>query len=136
MVRALTTDHQLRLMMGHAQLTPPEDTPVRSMSASGAAVLSLLRTAGTSINTSGCGARRVLMESSTVPVVGWPCQLMILPLVRDHYRADRRSGDDRMQARVVTADRRLLSCDVEHLVGGRYRAAFVARSAGERRSSA
>ena len=130
MVRALTADHQLRLM-GHAQLTPPEDTAVRFVSASGAAMLSLLRTIGTSIETSGCGARSVIMESSTVPVVGWPYQLMILPLVRDHYGANCRSGDDRMQASVVTADRRLLSCDVEHLVGGRARAAFVARSAGE-----
>ena len=76
MARGLTVYHQLRLMMGHAQLTPPEDTVVRSMSAPGAAVLSLvslLRTAGT-IETSGCGARSKLVESNTVPVVGRPYQ--------------------------------------------------------------
>ena len=75
--------------------------------------------------------QRAYGEQLTVPVVGWPYHLVILSLVRDHYGADRRSGDDRMQARVVTADRRLLSCEVEHLVGGRARAAFVSRSAGE-----
>ncbi|KAF0287254.1 E3 ubiquitin-protein ligase TRIM71 [Amphibalanus amphitrite] len=129
MVRGLTADHQLRLMIGQAQLTPTEDAAVRFVSPpGGAAVESLLRAAGT-VETAGCGAQSLLMESAAVPVVGRPYQLVVQ--VRDHYGDDRRSGDDRVQARVVTPDRRMLSCDVEHLAGGRYRAAFVARTAGE-----
>ncbi|XP_037094907.1 E3 ubiquitin-protein ligase TRIM71-like [Pollicipes pollicipes] len=105
-VRGLTADHQLHLMMTQAQLTPAEDAA-----------------------TAGCGAQSLLLESAAIPVVGRPYQLVVQ--VRDHYGDERRAGDDRVQARVVTPDRRLLSCDVQHLAAGRYRAAFVARAAGE-----
>lgn len=127
-VRGLTADHQLRLMMTQAQLPPVEDAAVRYAPAPSAAVETLIRAAGT-IETAGCGTQSQLLETSTVPVVGRPYQLLVQ--VRDHYGDERCGGDDRVQARVVTPDRRLLTCNVEHLSGGRYRAAYIARTAGE-----